>query len=270
MEQFYYTVACVLFCICGLCVGSFLNVVIYRLPRGMNLAKPASHCTSCGHELAWYDNIPLFSFLFLRGKCRYCGARISPRYFLVELINAALWLVCAAVFYDGKEGLFTAIVYALSLSVLLVMAVTDMENLFLPDSLQIALFILALCALATDFSAWQEKLCGLLLGGGFFLFIYCLSFLLFQKEGLGFGDVKLMASAGFLLGWKGVILAVVFAIAAALADILLRKIFLRRAEALPCAAPSEEFAFAPYLSWGIAMSLFCGTALFDAYLALFS
>ena len=270
MEQFYFAAACVLFSVFGLCIGSFLNVVIYRLPRGMNLAKLASHCTSCGHKLAWYDNIPLFSYLFLRGKCRYCGARISPQYFIVELGNAALSLTCAAVFYDGKEGLFTAVVYALSLSVLLAMAVTDMENLFLPDTLQVCLFVLAVCGVAADLSAWQEKVCGLLLGGGFFLFIYCLSFLLFQKEGLGFGDVKLMASAGLLLGWKGVIVATVFAVAVALFDILIRKVFLRRTVTLPGASAGDEFAFAPYLAWGVAVALFCGAALFDGYLALFS
>ncbi|HIX07464.1 MAG TPA: prepilin peptidase [Candidatus Borkfalkia faecipullorum] len=269
MEQFYYITTCVLFAVLGLCIGSFLNVLIYRLPRGMNLAKPASHCTVCGHKIAWYDNIPLLSYLILRGKCRSCGARISPRYFLVELSNAALWISCCLAVYRDVTSIPVAAVYALALSVLLTMAVTDMENLFLPDSLQIALFVIALAGVFTDLSQWQDKLWGLLLGGGFFLFIYCLSFVLFQKEGLGFGDVKLMASAGLLLGWKGVVVATVLAVAVALADIVIRKLFLRRGETLPCAETGEEFAFAPYLAFGTAAALFCGTALFDGYLALF-
>ena len=99
MERFYFWVTFVLFAVLGLMIGSFLNVVVYRLPRGMNLAKPASHCTSCGHKLAWYDNIPVFSYLFLRGKCRYCGAAVSPRYILVETANCALWCAAALVFY---------------------------------------------------------------------------------------------------------------------------------------------------------------------------
>ena len=123
MEQFYYITTCVLFAVLGLCIGSFLNVLIYRLPRGMNLAKPASHCTVCGHKLAWYDNIPLLSYLILRGKCRSCGARISPRYFLVELSNAALWISCCLAVYRDVTSIPVAAVYALALSVLLTMAV---------------------------------------------------------------------------------------------------------------------------------------------------
>ena len=269
MEQFYYIAACVLFAVFGLCIGSFLNVVIYRLPRGMNLAKPASHCTVCGHTLAWYDNIPLLSYILLRGKCRTCGTRISPRYFLVELANAALWLACCMAVYRGVSSLPVAAVYALALSVLLTMAITDMENLFLPDSLQIALFLLAVAGVFTDVSQWRDKLYGLFAGGGFFLFIYCLSFVLFQREGLGFGDVKLMASAGLLLGWKGVIVATVFAVAIALADILVKKVFLLNGKKLPCAETGDEFAFAPYLAFGTAAAMFCGTALFDGYVAMF-
>ena len=75
-----------------ICVGSFLNVLIYRIPAGESLVKGASHCVGCGHKIRWYDNIPIFSYLFLRGRCRDCGQRISPRYLLIELLNAALWL----------------------------------------------------------------------------------------------------------------------------------------------------------------------------------
>ena len=82
----------------GLCVGSFLNVLIYRLPRGMNIVFPASHCTNCNYKLKWYDNIPVLSYIILRGKCRNCGARISPRYTIVEILNCLIWLACAWAF----------------------------------------------------------------------------------------------------------------------------------------------------------------------------
>lgn len=268
MEQFYYITACVMFAVFGLCIGSFLNVVIYRLPRGMNLAKPASHCTTCGHKLAWYDNIPLLSYLILRGKCRYCGASVSPRYFVVEFTNCVLWLMCPLTMYFSR-GVWFSLVCALAISLLLAMSLIDMENLFIPDSLQICFFLVAVGGIFADGqTGWQDKLYGLLLGGGFFLFFYCASFVLFKREGMGFGDVKLMASAGLLLGWKATIAAIVFAIAVALADIVLRKIFIRSGRD-GLGNVSEEFAFAPYLALGVFAAMLFGNALVDGYLALF-
>lgn len=257
MENFYFIATSVCFAVFGLCIGSFLNVVVYRLPRGMNLAKPASHCPDCGHALAWYDNIPLFSFLFLKGKCRYCRAKISPRYFFVELINCALWLTCAFVFYEQK-GVWYALIAASSLSVLLCITFCDAENLFIPDSLQICLLLLAIGGVFADSLPWQEKLYGFAAGGGVFLFFYLLSFLLFGREGLGFGDIKLMACAGLLLGLKAVCAAIVFTIALALIDIVLRAA-MRKKSAFN-SGQSEEFAFAPYLAMGITAALFYGNA----------
>ena len=264
MEGFYFGVTVALFSVLGLCIGSFLNVVVYRLPRGMNLAKPPSHCTVCGHRLAWYDNIPLFSWLFLRGRCRYCGAPVSPRYFIVELSNCLLWTACALYFY--ADGISYALACAFALSVLLCMALCDMEELFIPDSLQIALLIAAVwAALAGGGIPLSERLIGVAVGGGSFLFFYCLSFLLFGKEGLGFGDVKLMTCAGLLLGWKSAAAAIVIAVAVALADILLRKI-------ARCgggrAADAAEFAFAPHLAFGVAAALFYGGALAALYASI--
>lgn len=265
MQNFYYVTACVLFAVFGLCIGSFLNVVVYRLPRGMNLAKPASHCPACDHPLAWYDNIPLLSFLLLKGRCRYCGAPISPRYFIVELSNCLLWLVCALHFFDAAApayGALHALLCAAALSTLLAMALCDMEEMFIPDSLQVVLLVVAgLTAFTDPAVAPLEKLYGLLLGGGVFLFFYCLAFLLFGREGLGFGDVKLMACVGLLLGWKATVCAIVLAIAAALADLVVRRAARGSGgEALPLGGQAE-FAFAPHLAIGAALALFCGNAL---------
>ena len=104
MGAFERTVAYVMSGVIGLCVGSFLNVVIYRLPRGMNLSYPPSHCTTCNYRLRWYDNIPVLSWLMLKGKCRNCGAPISFRYTAVEIINTLLWILCAIMFWqqDGR------------------------------------------------------------------------------------------------------------------------------------------------------------------------
>lgn len=266
MERFYFWVTFVLFAVLGLMIGSFLNVVVYRLPRGMNLAKPASHCTSCGHKLAWYDNIPVFSYLFLRGKCRYCGAAVSPRYILVETANCALWCAAALVFYP--RGVAYTASCALALSVLLSAACCDGENMFIPDSLQIALALCALAALFADpVTDWRDKLIGAAVSGGFFLFFYLISFPMFGREGLGFGDVKLMAGAGLLLGWKNSFVAIGFGVLCALVAIGAKKFVFRRACSLYDGA--EEFAFAPYLVAGVAFALFAGDAVLNLYLSLF-
>lgn len=263
MEEFYFYVSCVMFAVVGLCIGSFLNVVVYRLPRGMNLAKPASHCPDCGHALAWYDNIPLLSFLMLKGKCRYCGAGISPRYFFVELCNAVLWLLCVLAFYE--RGLAYVSVCAVAASLVVTMSLCDMENLFIPDSLQIAFALVALVGIFVDPSTfWKEKIYGCFLGGGFFLFFYVLSFPLFGREGLGFGDVKLMAGAGLLLGWKSVCVSVLFGVLYALFDILPRKL---KKHPNPF-GNEEEYPFAPYLAAGILFAMFFGEAVVRRYVGL--
>ncbi|MBP5242197.1 MAG: prepilin peptidase [Clostridia bacterium] len=280
VETFYYVVTLVIFAVVGLCVGSFLNVVIYRLPLGMNLATPPSHCPSCDHQLAWYDNIPLFSWLFLRGKCRYCGASVTPRYFLVELITALLWLGCADTFYGDGGALNIAhiAVCCLAVSALICMALIDAEHTFIPDSLQITLLLLGMVAVFTGgMENYAEKLYGFIVGGGFFLVIYLLCFPLFGREGLGFGDVKLMACVGLFLGWQKVILTVIIGVVYAAIDILLSKAVFalqggKLQEMLPLderPAP-DEHPFAPYLVTGAIIALFFGERIIEWYLGLFS
>lgn len=265
MELFYFIVTCVMFGVIGLCVGSFLNVVVYRLPRGMNLAKPGSHCTVCGHALAWYDNIPLLSFLILGGRCRYCKSKISPRYFCVELLNCMLWLLCVALFYD--RGIGYAAISALAISVLLCIAFCDAENLFIPDSLQVALILLAYVGIFFDpVTDGLEKIYGLLLGGGFFLLFYLASFVLYRREGLGFGDVKLMAGAGLLLGWKSVCVSILVGVFAAFLKIVIFRT--KRKQTNFLGDNAAEYAFAPYLVVGILVALFFGNGICNWYFAL--
>lgn len=267
MDRFYYISACVVFGVVGLCIGSFLNVVVYRLPRGMNLAKPPSHCPNCGHKLAWYDNIPLLSFLILRAKCRYCGAPVSPRYFALELFNCLLWLFSALIFYP--VSLWIALVYAFALSLLLCMAQCDAENLWIPDSLQLCLLLVAVCGVFLDpLHPWQDKIYGFLFGGCFFALFYFLSFPLFGREGMGFGDVKLMACVGLLLGWKQTFVAVVFGILSALVGIAVRRLSVPRKRQSALAGEGAEFAFAPYLAFGALCALFFADAVIAWYTAL--
>lgn len=130
----------VLSALLGAVFGSFLNVVIYRLPLGMSLALPPSHCPVCGEKLKWYHNIPVLSYIFLRGKCAFCKTRISPRYIFVELLNCFLWLICYLL-YGNTLFTFTAMIF---LSVLICVFFIDSEHMIIPDSLNIIIALLGL------------------------------------------------------------------------------------------------------------------------------
>lgn len=152
-------------------IGSFLNVCIYRIPRGEDIVHTNSHCMNCGYKLAWYDLIPIFSWIFLRGRCRKCGEKISVQYPLIELANGLLWV--GLIYKNGFT--VTGICYAIAASSLLVLSVID----------------------------WLTYMIGLICVSGLLLLILLLS----KGRAMGGGDVKLMAAAGLLLGWQNVILA---------------------------------------------------------------
>lgn len=265
METVYYVSALIIFGVLGLCVGSFLNVVIYRLPRGMNLAKPASHCPKCNHNLAWKDKIPLFSFLILRGKCRYCGARISPRYFLVELMNCLLWVSGCLLFF--KYDPYYAVVVVLAVSVMICIGFCDADNTFIPDSLQIALALTGIASVFLDPSTvWWEHLVGLAFGGGVYLLFYLGSLLFLRKEGLGFGDVKLMAAMGLLLGWRKTIGVFIVGTLFMLVCVLISNAKIRKRD--KAEASAKEYALAPYLTAAGIVFLLAGTQIISMYLSL--
>lgn len=213
LDEFYLIMTYVLAGILGLCVGSFLNVLIYRLPRSMNIAVPGSHCPDCGYALKWYDNIPVLSYIILRGRCRSCGGRISPRYTVVEVLTCLLWLACVWRFYDAGIGM--VIVACVAVSALTVVFFADMETMTIPDSMTVGI---ALCGIAAavleyfgmgDGIGWLERLIGGVAGFVFFALFYFGYLFLHKKEGLGFGDVKLMGAAGLLLGWRNLLFCVI-------------------------------------------------------------
>lgn len=250
----------------GLCVGSFLNVVIYRLPRGMSLVSPSSHCPACGARIRPYDNIPLLSYLILRGRCRRCGARISPRYPAVELANCLLWLGSAAWFYGCGMGMVA--VGCVASSALIVVFCADLETMLIPDSAVIVLVLCAVAALLLDVFgmgtgvAWQDRLIGM---AAAFVFFALLHFVpkLARRECLGFGDVKLMTAAGLLLGWQSLLAAVLFGSAAA-ALVMLPLAFSRERGA------ERAFPFAPFLAAAVLVCLFFGQDAVAWYLGLFA
>lgn len=192
----------------GLAVGSFLNVCIYRLPRGEFFSRSRSYCPKCGAQIKAYDNIPLFSYIVLRGRCRNCKERISPRYPLVELLTCALWVGNYAAF--GMDGL--TLVWDIAVSVLIVAAFVDLDTFEIPDSGIVVLLILGLVTFAPFGGvSWQDKLIGCVCVSVPML-IVCLF------GGMGFGDVKLYFVLGLLLGWKKILL--VFLLSAVLGAVV--------------------------------------------------
>lgn len=258
--EYYKLITYILGGIYGLCVGSFLNVVIYRLPLGMNLAKPGSHCPHCGYTLRARDNIPVLSYLFLGGRCRKCRAPISPRYMAVELLNMILWLLAVDLFYD--RGFIFTVVVALTASVMLSVFFIDLAHMLIPDSLQIALLLLGLFATICDPEyPWYSHLIGMAVGSLFFYGIYALFYYGFGKDALGGGDIKLAAVSGLLLGWERLLLGLVLASVSAA---ILLLILSRRSGA----ERGREYPFGPFLAAAFTLALYVGAPIINAYLGL--
>lgn len=188
----------------GAVIGSFLNVCIHRLPRQQSLLWPGSHCPRCCAAIPWYDNIPLISYLWLRGRCRNCHAGISWRYPLVEALNAAGYGVI--VWRFGFSPI--AVIYAVLWSALIVISFIDLDYMIIPDYITLPGIAVGLVAGPFLLPRWWDSLIGLLLGGGLLYFMAWISPYLFGKEGMGGGDIKLLAMIGAFLGWKPVILTV--------------------------------------------------------------
>lgn len=198
MESLTLTLAFAL--IFGAIIGSFLNVVILRLPTDdESIIFPASHCPCCQSPLSWYENIPIISFLVLRGRCSHCHTRISLQYPIVELCMA---LLSAAIVH--RFGLsITAAGYFLFCAALVVIIWIDLEHQIIPDVISLPGILLGLIfSLVSPALTWQDSLIGLLLGGGV-LYAIALFYLLWRKqEGMGGGDIKLLAMIGAFLGWQ--------------------------------------------------------------------
>jgi leader peptidase (prepilin peptidase)/N-methyltransferase len=204
----------------GLLFGSFANVVMYRVPRGESIVKPPSHCPACNKQLTALDVIPVLSWLFLRGKCRSCGARISMRYPIVELACSLLFV--SMYLYTGAA--FDAVPLCMFAFVLLCVSVIDAYTQEIPDGLLIfgaaagVLWIAAgLIFPDTPYlnaPNWREALISVAVGAAPLFIIDKLALLILKKDGFGFGDVKLMAMAGLFIGWQTMLVAYFFAIVA--------------------------------------------------------
>ncbi len=238
----------------GAVIGSFLNVCIYRLPEQQSIAKPLSQCPHCHHPIRFYDNIPLISYLILKGKCRDCGEKISWRYPLVELITAILALFLFAKFYLTLNFL----VFFIFTAVLIVITFIDLDHQIIPDLLTLPgipiFFLLAVFVVGVP---WMEAAIGLLIGGGV-LFLIALGYeVITKREGMGGGDIKLLAMIGGFLGWKSLIFVLLFS--SLLGAVIGVALMLIKKEDMKYAVPFGPFlsaAAVAYLFWGDAFMQF--------------
>ena len=239
----------------GALVGSFLNVCIFRLPRGESIAWPGSHCPSCAHAIGFYDNIPLLSYLWLGGRCRACRTPISIRYPLVEAVNVLGYL--AIVWYFGPT--WTAALYALLFSALVVVTGTDLSHKIIPNVITLPGMVVGLLGAATVLPVGViNSVVGLTVGGGLLWLLAWLSPYLFGKEGMGGGDIKLLAMVGAFLGWKPALLTIMIgSLTGSIIGISLI--------ALRITKRDDYIPFGPFLVLGALLSLFFAQPLLDWY-----
>ncbi len=234
----------------GLLMGSFFNVVIYRLPRKISLVAPRSFCTNCNTKLQVPDLFPLISYLFLKGRCRYCGVRISWRYPLIELLAASILVLCY--YYLGLSPFFYK--YAVILSILLIISCIDLEHGIIPNRLVLLLMLWGIVwqFIYPDNSPLGAGL-GLLAGGGLFYLIAALS-----KGGMGGGDIKLMGVLGFIIGWP--LVFVVFLLSFLLGSVVGVSLLIGRKKIW-----GDTLPFGPFLSLAFLIAVFWGLPIWQWY-----
>ncbi|MBI3585267.1 MAG: prepilin peptidase [Nitrospinae bacterium] len=237
----------------GAAIGSFSNVCVYRLPKKLSIISPSSQCPNCGKSISPFDNIPIISFLILRGRCRYCQSPISWRYPIVELITGLIFLSLYLNFRISPQFF----IYALLCTSLIIIAFIDLEHKIIPDVITLPGIIIGLTlSLTIPHITLINSIKGLLLGGGLFYAIAIIS-----RGGMGGGDIKLIAMVGSFLGWKNVLLTIflgsLFGSIVGIVLIILKK--KNRKDMVP---------FGPFLSLGAIVSIFYGREIIYLWLTI--
>ncbi len=260
-SQFWYVAVFVI----GSVVGSFMNVCIYRLPRKLSIVFPPSSCPRCGSRIPWYDNIPLFGFLLLGGKCRFCKESISVRYPMVEFL-AGLLAVLLFFKFQVSATFFAMFLFC---AALLVVTFIDLEHRIIPDEISLPgivagfllSFFIANLYRPEEVLGWQESLLGIVAGGGSLLLVAYGYQLVARKEGMGGGDIKLLAMMGAFLGWRAVPFIIFLSSLAGSAVGI--SLMLARGKDSRLSIP-----FGPFLAFGAFMFVFFGRQIIGWYLGL--
>lgn len=274
MSGIPFTITVVLAAVLGLLFGSFGNVVIWRVPRGESIVSPGSHCGSCGHPVRWHDNIPVISWLLLKGRCRDCGARISPRYLIVEVASGVLFAAAFLVWGASVRAVFGAAF----LWLLLVLSLIDLEHYRLPNVLVAALAATGILGVAVSqlscvaavpltplasagplASPFGNAVAGALIGIGISGGTAALYALVRRRRGLGMGDVKLLGALGVFLGPYVLLALFLGSVLGVLAGLALRR---NRTLA------ETRIPFGPWLAAGAALAAFFGPEMLGWYLGL--
>lgn len=239
----------------GIVIGSFLNVCIYRIPNEESIVTVGSHCMNCNHKLRWRDLVPLFSWLFLKGRCRYCGSGISLQYPLVELINGVLYILIFAL-----NGLCVdSVLWCFLVSTLFVIAVIDMRTMKIPAVLDAVIFCIGVIHLIGHRDQWMYYVIGFLLMGLFLLLCALLFKKATGKSGLGYGDIELMACAGLCIGWGHALFSLV--LASVLASVI-------QGIVMAVTKTNGKFALGPYLAVGIVVAVLWGDPFLNWYMGI--
>lgn len=234
----------------GIVIGSFLNVCIYRIPKGESLV-PGSHCMSCNHKLSWYDLFPVFSYLLLKGRCRYCGSRVSIQYPIIETLNGVLYII---VFMANGLNL-QSVLYCLLTSALIVISVIDERTMEIPPALNVFILVLGILMCFLDQKHLSDHIIGLVCVS---LALYLL-YLISGGAAIGGGDVKLMGAAGLVLGWQLITLSFFTGcIIGAVCHIVRMKV----------SNAERVLAMGPYLSVGIFICALWGNDFISWYIGL--
>ena len=252
----YYGINVVLIFILGLIVGSFSNVCIYRIPRNESIIYPASHCPKCHSNIAPKDNIPLLSFILLKGRCRNCKSKISIQYPIVEFLTGLIYLIIYLIYGLSIQTL----VYIILSSALIIIAFIDLNEEIVPDVISLPGIVIGfIISFFVPYISFVNSALGVLVGGGIILIIGLVGSVIFKKEAMGGGDVKLAAMIGAFLGWRYIVISLFlgFFLGALAGITLIMSKIKSREDAIP---------FGPFIVLGSFITLFWGEKIISWYL----
>lgn len=251
----YYGIEVILLFILGLIVGSFSNVCIYRIPRNESIIYPASHCPKCSTTISVKDNIPLLSYILLKGRCRNCGSRISIKYPVVELLTGLVYIIIYQIYGLSVQSL----IYIILSSALIIIAFIDLNEQIIPEVITLPGMVIGfILSFFVPYLSFVDSALGVVIGGGIILVIRLAGSLIFKKESMGIGDIELSAMIGAFLGWRYITISLFLGFfLGALTGISLILLKIKSKE--------DVVPFGPFIVLGSFITLLCGEKILSWY-----